>query len=336
MRERKNRSNQDNAGAALGGDTGTPGATGTGRVTKTPLEPLERLEAPTDKAYNEEPAVEAFRKLYRIIRILRAPDGCPWDREQTPESMKESLVEEAYEVVGAFLDQDYAEVREELGDTVLVATMISYMLEQAGSGTVSGVLEAVSEKLVRRHPHVFGEDAGSMGSAEVLRQWDDIKASEGKKRRSILEHGKTRGLPPLSRAVKLQKKASKLGFDWDRSEPVFEKVSEELIELRSAYEAGDHDGAERELGDLLFSVANLARLLKHDPSVALHAGNEKFVERFEHVAGEMEKRGIPMDGDNLAEMELLWQAAKEEQAAKEQQAAERQDRAITESDITQS
>ncbi len=277
--------------------------------------PYERLVARTDAAYDESSAVDAFKKLYRIIRILRAPDGCPWDREQTPESMKESLVEEAYEVVGAFMEQDYREVQEELGDTILVATMIAYMLEQTGAGSVSGVLESVSEKLIRRHPHVFGENAGTMESDEVLRQWDDIKASEGKNRRSRLEHGKTRGLPPLSRAVKLQKKAAKLGFDWDTSEPVFEKVSEELSELRSAYEAGDHELAERELGDLLFSVANLARVLSHDPSVALHAGNEKFVERFEHVAREMERRGLPMNRENLAEMERLWQAAKEGRSA---------------------
>ncbi len=272
--------------------------------------PLERLQAAQDPHYDEDRVVEAFRRLYRIVRILRDPDGCPWDREQTPESMKESLVEEAYEVIGAFSDGDSEEIHEELGDTILVATMIAYMLEQSGRGSVTRVLQTVAAKLVRRHPHVFGEIRGQMGSPEVLRQWDDIKASEGKKRRSRLEDGKVRGLPPLLRAVKLQKQAAKLGFDWDTSEPVFDKVAEELGELKDAYHNNDAAAIERELGDLLFSAANLARVLNHDPSAALHAGNEKFVERFEHVAREMEDRGMQMAPETLEQMEAFWQSSK--------------------------
>ncbi len=272
--------------------------------------PLARLKAREDPHYEEQYAVEAFRRFYRIVRILRDPDGCPWDREQTPESMKESLVEEAYEVVSAFRGGAREEILEELGDTLLVATMIAYMLEQAGIGSVATVLEAVSAKLVRRHPHVFGADRAGMNSDQVLRQWDDIKASEGRKRRSQLETGKIRGLPPLSRAVKLQEKASKRGFDWDKCEPVFDKVQEELQELRKAYQASDDLGTEHELGDLLFSVANLARVLRHDPSAALHAGNERFVERFEFVAREMDRLGLDMSAATLSEMERLWQQAK--------------------------
>ncbi len=272
--------------------------------------PLERLQAAQDPNYDEDRVLEAFRRLYRIVRILRDPDGCPWDLEQTPESMKESLVEEAYEVVGAFSEGDSEEIHEELGDTILVSMMIAYMLEQSGRGSVKTVLDTVSAKLVRRHPHVFGDTSGEMGSSEVLRQWDDIKASEGKKRRSQLEDGKVRGLPPLSRAVKLQKRAAKMGFDWESSEPVFDKVAEELDELKYAYDDNDAVLVERELGDLLFSVANLARVLNHDPSAALHAGNEKFVERFEHVAREMERRGMQMTPDTLEQMEALWQASK--------------------------
>lgn len=281
-----------------------------GPAQSGPDTPRERLRAVRDDSYDEEPAVEAFRRLYRIVRILRAPDGCPWDREQTPDTMKESLVEEAYEALGALSGGDSSAISEELGDVILVATMIAYMREQNGSDGISEVLGSVADKLVRRHPHVFGPTETDMNAQEVRRQWDDIKAAEGKRRRSQLETAKTRGLPPLSRAVKLQQQAAKLGFDWESCEPVFEKVAEELGELRKAYESSDHGATARELGDLLFSVANLARVVQQDPSTALHAGNEKFLERFEFVAREMDRRGLAMNRETLEEMETLWQQAK--------------------------
>lgn len=279
---------------------------------------------------------EAFGRLYETIQRLRAPGGCPWDIEQTPVSLRETLIEEAYETVEAITEAhsapehsgkpaaaDAAKLRahvcEELGDVFLNATMISYIYEQAGDFTVEDALNGVADKLIRRHPHVFGETAGFAGpesegrtdtAEKVLAQWDVIKRGvEGRKAESILDEV-SRGMPALERANKLQKKASKAGFDWNTLDDVWPKVDEELAELRTAVASGEKEQIEDELGDLLFAVVNIARHLKVDPGVALTRTNAKFTRRFKHVEKSMKAAGIPMDKNHLSEMDAYWNEAK--------------------------
>ncbi|HRR01473.1 MAG TPA: nucleoside triphosphate pyrophosphohydrolase [Treponemataceae bacterium] len=259
--------------------------------------------------------MEAFNRLHETIRRLRAPGGCPWDREQTPETLRETLIEEAYETVEAITEGDTDHVCEELGDVFLNAVMLSYMYEQLDSFTVTDVLETVSDKLIRRHPHVFGETDGYAGPGsgnetdtpeKVLNQWDEIKQKvEGRKGSSALD-GVSMGLPLLERAKKLQKRASKCGFDWEHSDDVWPKVDEELAELREAAAGGNPERIEEELGDVLFSLVNIARHLKVDPGVALTRTNAKFVKRFTHVESSMKEAGLPMDKDHLADMDRFW------------------------------
>lgn len=259
--------------------------------------------------------MEAFNRLHETIRRLRAPGGCPWDREQTPETLRETLIEEAYETVEAITEGDTDHVCEELGDVFLNAVMLSYMYEQLDSFTVTDVLETVSDKLIRRHPHVFGETDGYAGpgsgnetdtSEKVLDQWEQIKQKvEGRKGLSALD-GVSMGLPSLERAKKLQKRASKCGFDWEHSDDVWPKVDEELAELREAAAGGNPERIEEELGDVLFSLVNIARHLKVDPGVALTRTNAKFVKRFTHVESSMKEAGLPMDKGHLADMDRFW------------------------------
>jgi tetrapyrrole methylase family protein/MazG family protein len=271
-----------------------------------------------------EGTTEAFDRLYSIIRRLRAPGGCPWDREQTPTSLRETLIEESYEAIEAITEASTGEgsplhVREELGDVFLNVTMLAYMYEQEGAFSVTDSLDDVCEKLVRRHPHVFGETAGFAGpesssrtdtAEKVLAQWDVIKRGvEGRKADSILDEV-SRGMPALERAAKLQKKAAKSGFDWTTLDDVWPKVDEELAELREAVAGGDHDRIEDELGDLLFAVVNISRHLKVDPGVALTRTNAKFTRRFKHVEKSMKAAGVPMDKNHLREMDSFWDEAK--------------------------
>ena len=268
-------------------------------------------------------ALEAFGRLYRTIRRLRGPGGCPWDIEQTPLSLRETLIEESYETVEAITEGDGAHVREELGDVFLNATMLSYMYEQEGTFSVADALSTVSEKLIRRHPHVFGRTEGFAGPGsdgrtdtadKVLAQWDLIKRGvEGRAADSILDEV-SRGMPALERAHKLQKKASKAGFDWARLDDVWPKVDEELAELREAVAAGDRNRMEDELGDLLFAIVNIARHLKVDPGVAMTRTNAKFTRRFKRVEAGMKKAGVPMDAAHLSEMDALWDEAKRDEA----------------------
>jgi tetrapyrrole methylase family protein/MazG family protein len=292
-------------------------------------------------------AVEkAFGRLYSIVARLRAPDGCPWDREQSPASLRGSVVEEAYELVEAIDEGDAAHVAEEAGDLFLLATMIPYMYEERGALSVAEVLSGVCDKLVRRHPHVFGEAVAETPDA-VLKQWDEIKEKvEGRRKKDSLLDAVSRALPPLERAYKLQKKAAKAGFDWARSADVWAKAREELLEAEQACEAlaannsaagGPHhtggaaagsgaggdgeeepdEGAaarraalEEELGDLLFSAVNLSRFLGVDPALALHAANEKFSRRFRRVEKRMAEKGMEMEAANMAAMDGLWDEAK--------------------------
>lgn len=262
---------------------------------------------------------EAFDGLYSVVQRLRADDGCPWDREQTPESLRGALIEETYECIEAIDSKDWKHTREELGDIYLLATMIAYMHEQEGLFSVSQTLEEITAKLIRRHPHVFG-DSNASTSAEVLEQWAKIKVEqEGRKPKDSLMDQVSRALPPLDRAYKLQKKAAKAGFDWPDASGVWDKIGEELAEAREACEthrdtasAENREHLEEELGDLLFSVVNICRYLQVEPSVALQRTNNKFVQRFNHVEQSMKAQDLPMDKEHLQQMEQFWQEAKDE------------------------
>ena len=259
----------------------------------------------------------AFQDLYDTVVRLRAPDGCPWDREQSPATLRGDLIEETYECVEAIDEKDPAHIREELGDLFLLATMLSYMHEQEGCFTVSEVLAGITEKLIRRHPHVFGE-VKVRDSAEVLDNWARIKVEqEGRKPKDSVLDEVSRALPPLDRAWKLQKKAAKSGFDWPDLQGALGKIGEELREVREAVASDDTartdaagNAVEEELGDLLFSVVNLCRRLNVEPSVALQRTNTKFVKRFTYVEQEMKKAGHEMKNENLPLMDGFWEAAK--------------------------
>jgi tetrapyrrole methylase family protein/MazG family protein len=254
--------------------------------------------------------MKSFDRLYGIIERLRGEGGCPWDIEQTPQTLRGSLIEETYECIEAIDEGDAPHVKEELGDLFLLVTMISYMHEQAGNFSVSGVLDGLSEKLIRRHPHVFG-DVQVKDSAEVLDNWVKIKVEkEGRKPKDSVLDEVSRALPPLDRAWKLQKKAAKAGFDWPDTEGVVRKIEEELAETKEALGAGDRDAQEAELGDLLFSVVNLCRALDVEPSVALQRTNSKFVNRFKAVEKRMKEAGKEMRAANLTLMDQFWEEAK--------------------------
>ncbi|TVR92885.1 MAG: nucleoside triphosphate pyrophosphohydrolase [Spirochaetaceae bacterium] len=291
---------------------------------------------------NAESTAKGFARLYTIIRMLYGPGGCPWDREQTPKSMREHLVEECYEVLNAIDEDNPTAIQEELGDTLLVLTMIAHMYESAqenGQVSLSGVLSGICEKLIRRHPHVFrdadsqssGSVEGELDSAGVLSQWDAIKQQEkSHAKRTYSSKDKetgsassnysnlpvsvldsiTIGLTPLERAVKLQKRASKIGFDWPKIAPVFEKVHEELNELSEAIMSQDILSIEDEIGDVLFSVINLARKLNTHPTIALHSANKKFETRFRRIEELMHqdgKHGVQLELDLL---DSYWEKAK--------------------------
>jgi tetrapyrrole methylase family protein / MazG family protein len=262
-------------------------------------------------------ATSSFEKLLSIIQRLRAPDGCPWDREQSPQTLRGNLVDEAWECVSAIDAHDDANTREELGDLYLLVTMMSWMKEQEGSFSVESTLDGICEKLIRRHPHVFGTSTVS-GVAQVLSQWDAIKAEEkkheGKHTASVLDRV-PRSLPPLEKSAELQKKAAKVGFDWPDPAPVWEKITEEMNELREALSLGDRDAVEEEIGDLLFSVVNLSRTLKVDPTLALHRTNVKFERRFREVESRLDAQGVSLKEAGLDRMDAVWNQVKAEESA---------------------
>ena len=259
---------------------------------------------------------EAFTSLYKTIEKLRGPGGCPWDIEQTPLSLRNDLVEETYECIEAITDKDTLHIMEELGDLYLVITMLSYMHEQEGAFTITDVLENVTEKLIRRHPHVFNGQKVK-DTEEVLDNWAKIKVEqEGRKPAESLLDEVQKALPPLERAYKLQKKAAKAGFDWPDINGVIEKINEELGEVKSVLcpdkllVVSDSEKIEEELGDLLFSVVNLCRFLKIDPSSALIKTNSKFIKRFAYVEKMMKQKNIPMNKENLESMDKFWNETK--------------------------
>ncbi len=241
---------------------------------------------------------------------LRAADGCPWDREQTFETIKPFLLQETYEVLEAIDQQDWPELASELGDLLLQVVFFSEMASEAGHFTVSDALAAINAKLIRRHPHIFVEEAGKSNirsEEDVRKQWDAIKATE-KKRPAAMLDAVPRALPALVEAEQISSRAAAKGFDWKNSGQVLEKLHEELGELAAAETQLD---TEEELGDLLFTVVNLARHLKVDPEQALRRTNTKFRGRFAHVERGITQNGGTWDQTSLQEMEQLWQEAKQ-------------------------
>ena len=256
-------------------------------------------------------ASEAFNALYETVVRLRGEDGCKWDREQNPSTLRGALVEETYECLEAIDENDPANVCEELGDLYLLVTMIAYMHEQEGKFTVADALEKIKDKLVRRHPHVFG-DLKVKNVEEILGNWAAIKVNqEGRKPKDSILDEVSSGLPPMDRSDALQKKAAKVGFDWPDMNGVITKIEEELGEVReAASDVAHNDLIEEELGDLLFSVINLCRFLKVEPSVALRRTNGKFVQRFKYVESKMKESGHVMKKENIDIMEKFWNEAK--------------------------
>ncbi|MGA8891193.1 MAG: nucleoside triphosphate pyrophosphohydrolase [Anaeromyxobacteraceae bacterium] len=266
----------------------------------------------------------AVDRLVAIMARLRGPDGCPWDREQTLASLRPYVLEETYEVLEAIDAGDPEAHREELGDLLLQIVFQARLAEEEGRFDLAGVADAISEKLLSRHPHVFGPGATSADarpdpSAEavrdadgVLRQWAALKKKENEAKgrgKSVLE-GVPRELPALARAERLTEKASRIGFDWPDAAGARAKVAEELDELDEAMASGDRARMEDELGDMLFAVANLARKLGIPPEEALRGTLARFISRFEHVEEGLARRGVPHGAATLEEMDVLWEEAK--------------------------
>lgn len=249
-------------------------------------------------------------ELENIMRTLRSENGCPWDREQTHESLTPYLIEEAYEVKDAVLRGDDESLVDELGDVLLQVVFHATIAEEDGYFEMSDIIKAVCDKMIRRHPHVFG-DVTVNGSAEVLMNWQAIKDDE-KSAMTVSEKMKTvtRHLPSLIRAQKIQNKASEVGFDWDDAIHALEKVEEETLELKQAIQSGDMQAVEEEIGDLLLIISNLSRLLKIDSELTLMNAIEKFIERFSYVDEKLAKDGLSPNPLLRERMEALWQESK--------------------------
>lgn len=250
---------------------------------------------------------ERFERAVEIMERLRSPGGCPWDREQNFDTIKPYLVEETYEVLDAIDHRDWPHLAEELGDLLLQAVFFAQMASEEGKFGIDDSVDAITEKLIRRHPHVFG-DGSAKTADDVKRRWDEIKAEEKKSKgdapRGLLE-SVPRNLPALVEAQQISSKAAAVGFDWQNVGQVLEKLDEELHELAQARKQGSQAEMEGEIGDLLFVLVNLARFLKVDPEQALRKTNAKFRKRFAHVESRATLPGAPLE-----EMEALWQDAK--------------------------
>ena len=269
-----------------------------------------------------ETAGARFDRLVEIMRTLRAPHGCPWDREQTLASLRPYVLEETYEVLEAIESGSPEALREELGDYLFEAVFLAQISDEAGQFTIGDAIDAICDKLVRRHPHVFarGENGGLDTSGQVLEQWEQIKAKERaaaglpeKKEARTTLSGVPKTLPSLLRAYEISERAARVGFDWARPTDVLDKIEEEVAEVRKEVEAGatgDLSRAEEEMGDLLFAIANLSRKLGIEPEAALRRANDKFTKRFDAVEEAFAARGQALSDATLEEMEAEWQRLK--------------------------
>lgn len=267
----------------------------------------------TDKEMTEchEPARQ-IERLRAIMHRLRAPGGCPWDHQQTHESLIPNLIEEAYETIAAIRSDHVEGLREELGDLLLQVVFHCEIAKGLQRFDLDDVARAISDKLVRRHPHVFGS-GGASTADEVLAQWDDIKRGEKGHEDAYLLHDVGKGLPALLRASKLQKKAARSGFDWPVELGALAKVREELMELQASIDAQDMDAVTEELGDLLFSVVNLARYRNIDPEVLLNDACDKFERRFNAMEDVLRGRNLPIANATISQMEDAWAHVKSEE-----------------------
>lgn len=299
------------------------GVAGQEQIREIPLYELDRLEGYGNlsliwvpRSSDEQLRNKSFHRLHEIVEILRSPEGCPWDREQTHASIRKNLIEETYEVLETIDDDDPAHMCEELGDLLLQIMLHSQMEQEVGTFNVYDVISGLNEKLIRRHPHVFGESTAG-DPDEALSNWEAIKKQEKLQQGANVEElsvlaGVPRDLPGLMKALKLQKKAAKVGFDWDHRQDVWDKLKEELAELEEVIgQAGMEQEQQEELGDLLFVIVNLARFLKIDPEEALAMTNRKFVQRFSYIEEQLRLRGKSFDQTDITEMEALWQEAKQ-------------------------
>jgi MazG family protein len=263
-------------------------------------------------------AATEFIRLVEVVARLRAPDGCPWDREQSIDSLKPFVLEETYEVLDTIDRHDHVALREELGDFLYQAVFLAQLEAEAGHFTIADSIRSIADKLVRRHPHVFRRDEGeaALDSADQVRtRWEEIKAEErgAQKKPPTLLGGIPPTLPALLRAFHIGVRAASVGFDWTRAADVVDKIQEEVDELREVVVGGqpiDTGRAEEEMGDLLFSIANLARQLGIEPETALRKANDKFTRRFEAMDRSLSSTGRAMKDMTLAELEGEWQRAK--------------------------
>ena len=279
----------------------------------------------------ETSAVAWFEKLVALQARLRAPNGCPWDREQTHQTLRTYLIEEAYEVLDALESGDDRKFAEEMGDLLLQIVFHSQIATEERRFTVADVIREVHEKMVRRHPHVFGSKRAK-DAAEVLKNWEQIKAKErakdvageapdGAKAGSLLD-GVPRGLPATLEGVQLTKKAARIGFDWEDAAGILSKMGEETAELQQALEDKNSTKVEEELGDFLFAAVNLARFLGVDPEIALKNANAKFAGRFREMERLAADSGRKLEGVSRAEMEAFWESAKRNEPRRAARAVE--------------
>ena len=271
------------------------------RKKSTSKKSADALASPSARRKGTE---ELARLLDIMARLRRPGDGCPWDLEQTIDTIKPNLIEEAYEALDAMESGNREHLTEELGDLLLQIVFQSQIAAQEGSFNFADVARGISEKLIRRHPHIFG-DVKVADSKEVLRNWDAIKKTEKKARISALD-GIPKHVPPLHRAYQMQKLAARVGFDWSDISGVFKKLAEEIGELQEAIAAKSRKHIVEEIGDLLFSVVNVARFVKVDPAYALEMTNAKFIRRFRAVEDEIVAGGRRMKDCTLAEMDAIW------------------------------
>lgn len=259
---------------------------------------------------------KGFHKIVKVMERLRGEGGCPWDREQTRESLKPFLLEEAYEVLEAIEEKDVELLKEELGDLLLQVVFHAQIAKERGEFAIEEVLSALTDKLVRRHPHVFGNTKVET-TREVLARWEELKNQEkrNKKRKSVLD-GVPKQLPALIRANQLQSRAARVGFDWTELKPVWQKVQEEMEELEHSIKEEQPRSIQAELGDLLFALVNIARFLKVDPEEALRKTNERFTERFHSMEKQAKKSRRSLSAMSLDEMDRMWEEAKRVERSK--------------------
>ncbi|SIS89338.1 XTP/dITP diphosphohydrolase [Zobellia uliginosa] len=256
-----------------------------------------------------EQKLQAFDRLLTIMDELR--EQCPWDKKQTMQTLRHLTIEETYELGDAILENDLEEVKKELGDVLLHIVFYSKIGSETGDFDIADVCNNICEKLINRHPHIYG-DVKVTSEEDVKRNWENIKLKEGKGKTSVLE-GVPKGLPALVKASRIQDKVAGVGFDWEKTEQVWEKVQEELGELQAEVKINDQDKMESEFGDVMFAMVNYARFLNISPENALERTNKKFIGRFQYLEGKAKELGKELKEMTLAEMDVFWEEAKQAQ-----------------------